>query len=1277
MADGPELGRLRVPVVADLEPFRRQAQRELKRAAEDAGKGAARAIGQGMGRSVAREFEAALDAAKAQFQRREREAREALSLRMVSQREFEKLGEDAANEFNGALRAQMDALHRQGLLSPSVMVETERLMKDGGFEAGDSWIDGLRRRIELREADIKEAQFRNLMTPEEAAEAGQQAAEEWNAAILDEIERRAKDGTLTDEMHIRLTSELRDTGRKGGDELGRGVQRGAREQLADLQRWLRGGFAVALVGVFASVVSRAGRMFSRLGRQIREVLDLGGTAQVQRRTFEAGATRMGESPAEVLEAMRRGMQGAASNLQLMEQANKALRSDLPLTAAAMEDLVVVARRLGDEAGVGAARGLETLIDGVSRGRAEMLQTLGIMTRQTDAIREWEQETGRSAQALSRQERIAIHFNAVLAEGLGKVEELGGEARDAGTPLEQLAAAWDNLRSSMAEAAANSPTVLGFLESIGDSATEQGERLRLAAAHFGAWVELSARAAEGGTGLARGVLGSAPVRWLGRRAAGMMGIGDFSEDWDTAVHEQMIRTETDLVRLMTWRLENLEEQEELLEGGVALDDKRIKRLQRQNELLKERIDAVRPVEAEEDEDVGPSEEELQAARVATDALSESMREFTLAGELGLEDLARASGEIRGALQELLGVQQQVEAAEQQLAEIRAAGLEVPPGAEAFLAHLREMRDTLRATASDLIEQWQRDLPAVVIEMQNSFGQRLPGALVRTEDGVHELTTLMTGLREQVEAVAEAERELTTARLAADPERIARAEERVKNARRALERDTAKLVRGLEASGIAGERLNGIIEELIELLREAGVEVEDLDESTSSMSDKLDQFAALARGVMAVADAMGALDNETRRTLDGVVNLAEGLTRVAASKGADIGGWAQTIGGVLQVFSSDRTEESQERVRQIEAMVNLRRAIESLEHAVVTDITVAERDRMRETGETILERGRGYTWRKQAGGLRGLLGGRNVRHLEDRDPDHQLAILGELMDMTADEVLEFLQDLGRTTGVDVWTSDGINLDALEAALADFPELDLWGDTLEGGLGRLDWTFSSVGDEALTAADRLDMFLGVLRDFGAADFADEFERILAEEGPEAAQEWLDALVLQMADDLSGLIGEGGLFEDMTPEEVQRILGRAGVFIEDGGVVSGTPETRMAVNITQAQGSELLRIGSTQLYHLAGMHQIMASMWGGDMPEYGVHAPDAVAPSSGSVDVGGVSVELNFPNVTVADEGALTAAGRAAGTAMGEAAAERIRAARRGRGSTGSTHYQTTVDR
>lgn len=1239
MPNSPEIGQLRVPIVADLEPFRRQARTELSRAAEEAGQGAARAIGQGMGRRVAREIAVALDAAEQEFRRREREARESLAVRTIRPAEFKRLGEEAAGEFNDALRQQMNRLSREGLLSPAIMVEMERQMKDGGFEAGEGWIDGLRRSFALREADVRESQARGMMTPDEAAEAGREIAEEWNQAILDEIQKRAEEGTLTDDLFIQLTGELRDVGRKGGEEMAGGI----RSEMDQLARWMRGGFAAAVLGSFAVIASQVGRMLRGMARRVRETLELGGDAQVQRHAFEVGAARMGESPGEVLRAMREGVRGTASNLELMQQYNKALRTDLPLTAAAMRDLTEVARRLGDEAGVGAARGLEILIDGVARGRSETLQMLGITTRMTDALREWERETGRSSQALSRQERIQIHLNAVLAEGREKVAKLGEEATDVRTPLAQIGAAWNTLRTAMAAAIADSPAVLDFLEALGGSAEEQADKIQTFANRMGAALDIMIEVGrEGARSPIGGLPGMALLPFRAWRAVQQSGPEHLAR--------REIQTETDIAALERRRAANLERIISLELDGADADDQKVQSLQRQNELIDERIALLSREAATR---TGPSSDEVEAGKAARSALEDAMREMELAGELGLRNLASASGEIRGSLQELLSVQQQIAEVETQIAAIRAGGLEVPAGAEAYLAHLYELQQVARDVAQELIDRWQRDLPAVVVEMQNSFG-RLPDLMIQTEAGVRSVTDAMRDLRGHAEAVAEAERELTRAQIARDPERAARAERRLADAREAMRRAASQMLPALEAAGISQERLNELIERMVELLDEADVKTEALGRDWAKTART---FEAAARGVLSIADAMGVLNSQQRRVIQGAIDIAGGIAT------GGLGGGIQAVGGLVSLLSAitgDGAARRQEHIRQIDEMIKLRHALEQLRQAVLRDVTAGERETMVERSQRIVDAARdAWIFARQTG-------------------QTHTSALAQMTGMSEEEVVEAVRWMEERSGRSLMDDQGVvNWPALLEVLESLPELGLWGDTLEGQLDALDWTLRMLGDDALTAAERIERFLEVLRSAGAESFADEYQRILDEQGPEAAQAWLDTLVEAMAAGDTSMFGAGGIFDGLTPEQARRLVERAYGFIDGpGGLVTGTPETRLAVSITQAQGSELLRIGSTQLYHLAGIHGILASMASLPAPSFGVPdvSPPALPSGGGTtIDVGGITVEVSVGGSV--DPTTARETGERIGAGVGDGLTDRIRAAQRGAGVSGTTRVRVEV--
>ena len=1253
MPDSPEIGRLRVPVVADLRPLRRAAHNELRRAAEEAGDDMGRVLGQGMGRRAARELAAALSQAEREFRRREREAQDALAARLIRPAEFRRLGEEAARDFNDALRRQMDQLNREGLLSPAVMVELERQMKTGGFAAGRGWLDALRRQFALREADLKEAQARGLLAPEEAAARAREIATEWNRTILDEIERRAEEGTLTDDLFLSLTSELRDAGMKGGREFGRGVSRTAQDELADLQRWLRGGFAVAVVGTFAMLASRIARFFGNLARQIREALEAGGAIRTERATFESVAAMRGLDPGLVVGELRQALRSTVPDVELMRRAVFALNAELPVTERQLGEIAALSRRLGLAAGIDAAEGFRRFVEGIAKGRAEQLQSLGIMTRQTDALREWERETGRSAASLDRQQRLLIHLNAVMEEARAKVGAMGAEADEAATPLQQLSTWWGNLRDSMVEAAATSPTVVGFLERMGEAAADSSERFRLLAAHFGAWVELSARHVGRGAGLAGRILGSAPFRFLGRTLLGGAGIHSLHAEWDALVREGLIRTETSVQRLLEMQVENLKQMVELQEQGVDAEDERITRLERQNELIRERIQALQATgEPTTPPPIGPTEQEIQAGERAFTALTQTIEEMRLAAELGQREYAKLAGEPKEAVQELLRLNREIAQVEEQIQQIRAAGLAVPEGAQAYLEHLRTLQAEAREAARGLIELYQRELPEVTVRLVNSMEQ---------------VTHRIPDVERLARAVAAAEQELTRARLAHDPARVARAERQLADARQALRDHVAQLVTELEASGIPARELNEHIERLVQLLEEAGIQVDELQRKSGDLAGLARDFESVARGVMSIADAMGVLDDRTRRVLQGAIELAAGVGQIAA--GNVLTGGIQVAGGIAQLLSGvfGRSEaERRERLRQIDEMVRLRQALSELRTAVLRDVTAREREELVAGLENFAAQ---WEWLVRLPGVPtrdGRLSG--TWRIRDMDPD----------------VLEMVRNMERMLpGIQVISGDRFNWDAFWEGLDQLREMDigLWGDTLLEKLDALDWLTRMLGDAAGDAATQLRRFLDVLRSAGAGNFADEFQRILDAQGAEAAKAWLDSLAEGMVTDAGALLSAGGIFFGLTAAQAQRILEQAGRYLTGpGGLVTETPETRLAVSITQAQASELLRIESTQLYHLAGIHSILASMASLPAPSYGIPeiGPPALPATGGgtTIDVGGITVEVLLGELrdrltpdTARDIGGQIGAG------ISDALIERLRSAQRGAGATGSARVRVEV--
>lgn len=87
--------------------------------------------------------------------------------------------------------------------------------------------------------------------------------------------------------------------------------------------------------------------------------------------------------------------------------------------------------------------------------------------------------------------------------------------------------------------------------------------------------------------------------------------------------------------------------------------------------------------------------------------------------------------------------------------------------------------------------------------------------------------------------------------------------------------------------------------------------------SEQNEKIaQQTLMIARGAISAADAFGVMSDSSAKTAQEVANMAEGVTKLVASGGKDIGAWVQTIGSGLNLAAdafglSDAMEEKKAR------------------------------------------------------------------------------------------------------------------------------------------------------------------------------------------------------------------------------------------------------------------------------------------------------------------------------------------------------------------------------
>jgi TP901 family phage tail tape measure protein len=201
-----------------------------------------------------------------------------------------------------------------------------------------------------------------------------------------------------------------------------------------------------------------------------------------------------------------------------------------------------------------------------------------------------------------------------------------------------------------------------------------------------------------------------------------------------------------------------------------------------------------------------------------------------------------------------------------------------------------------------------------------------------------------------------------------DRVLAAQERITKAKEAI---AAREALGLKATSeqtdelsAAEEALIAILAELIEALREAGVSMRDILEITNDLEDETDDLetswdrlvkamlrvSRVARGLLSVADAAGALKDELRLVLRGVINIAEAFAAFptdpigAVSQG--IGGLVSLVSGFVSLFGGDN--EAQQRAEDTKlALVDLNNTMEKLR----TDIQALSDVLTQTTGETL--------------------------------------------------------------------------------------------------------------------------------------------------------------------------------------------------------------------------------------------------------------------------------------------------------------------------------------
>lgn len=1032
-----------------------------------------------------------------------------------------------------------------------------------GEQSAKEFLKGITEQFDRAKGEAKERLLAGFTDRAAYQKAGIEAGRAFNNAIQTEIRRRGDAGTLDDATYRQLSRRLKIVGQEGGEQLTEGIEQGARPGLSRLDRFFQTAFRFLVAGaVVRGLQSIAGAIDNLLNRASR-------LSQLSS-AIKNIAFNIGVDDVAVIKELQNATNGLVSRFDLIQKANVALQAGLPGTAEQMGRLAYVARRLAETVGLDAGEAFDRLVNGIAKGETEILDNLGLMTRQEDAYRRWELQTGRNSDALSGQEKQLIFYNAILEEAEGKVRALGEENVTAGQRLEQTKIFLTDVKDAAVLAVAESPKILQFFEDLGVGARDSADRVDQLANRIGAMVD-------------------ALTEW--RTAIDLIG-----GKWRLlTVSPQELDRAFEQVEEMNFqrrqRLSEISQAEgpdlDRIREGLQLELRRVALRNQANEARRAELERLK---AEDDLayiELGMGSELADLQRRATlDAKEEfDIRAAILAVEERRIDLARTptgGGRPSGGTPSLSADDRnRLEEQARKIREDMTVGLaELTRSAmDEALLQLNRLEEEARSVFAKL----GQELPQEIAE---GFEQRRAAIIGggQLEDFARELAMLSEAaaspetneaLRQQITALeAYIDAHGKAGGILAEGTALReRFNEQLRQTRRQLEQNE-------KALRDEAEEAEETARKLIEDRKRANEErLRSLRESARSLEEN-------ARAGLQMAEAIGLIDSEAAQALGSVVQLGTAIGRIAAGDLTAIPAAIGAVASIFNVIAGKGAEAEQKRLEAQKALVDQleqnRKALEENTRAVASGKTVAD-----------ITAGQAA-----AKGVTLPFFGLNL------NPDllNDITLFRRLREELKDrEFREKLTTAGEASGVDL-------LGAAEEAV-DTGEMEIfrsaW-DTVRKILKDASEHFGAIGESNFagqmerfrtevelldldSATQQLEHFLKTLRAIGAGDFASQIEGLLAGGDIEGARQLVRAIFEEMQSGGLTAAEAAGLFGgNATPEDITRILTSVNDWLEEisagGGVTGGgSAQTRLNVSMTEIQGGPVLTLANVE-----GLNQV-----------------------------------------------------------------------------------------
>ena len=148
--------------------------------------------------------------------------------------------------------------------------------------------------------------------------------------------------------------------------------------------------------------------------------------------------------------LNEAVDGTVRKTNLMQQANNAMLLGIFESSDQMAEMFDVAQRLGQALGRTASESIESLVTGLGRQSKLMLDNLGIVFDTNQSYEEYAATLGKTASALTDQEKKQAFVNKAVAIANDLVKQSGEEILSTNAELDKLSVSFENLQAQVGE-----------------------------------------------------------------------------------------------------------------------------------------------------------------------------------------------------------------------------------------------------------------------------------------------------------------------------------------------------------------------------------------------------------------------------------------------------------------------------------------------------------------------------------------------------------------------------------------------------------------------------------------------------------------------------------------------------------------------------------------------------------------------------------------------------------------------------------------------------------